>query len=51
MFESQPDLSDVHEQLKEVTSDNTKLKQEIFELRQMISDIGNKKLEKLKKQK
>lgn len=41
-------INDLDIQLKDVTIDNAKLKQEIFELRQMISELGNQKLEQAK---
>jgi integrase len=41
------DIKKVNEQLKDVTQENARMKQEIHELRNLISELGNKKLERL----
>ena len=48
IFESQPDLSGIHEELKEKDREIRYMKQEMHELRNMIGELGNKKLERLK---
>lgn len=48
VFETQPDLTDVNEELASLRKAKREQDQEIFELRQLISEIGNKKLETLK---
>jgi len=48
IFETQPDLSDVHEELKEKDREIINMKQEMHELRNLISEIGNRKLDRLK---
>ena len=48
VYEIQPDLSGVHEELEELKRSKRMQDQEIFELRQMISRIGNQKLDQAK---
>lgn len=49
IFEKTADLTEVNESMKHLQTDNAMLKQEVFELRQLISKMGNKKLEEGKK--
>ena len=50
IFERSTDLTGVHEELEVLKKAKREQDQEIFELRQMISELGNQKLDQLKKQ-
>jgi len=44
VFEIQPDLSGINQELDDVKRENIRMKQEMHELRNMISEIGDQKL-------